>query len=175
MFGEALGKLVGAGKKIVDDTEQIDSRFYAEVMDEISQGFKDKAAVGKAIAQSDGNEAKFDSLYVKIRAQALQEQFMIRQETLEIEEEHKESLERALCTNLINKHIKGHFHILFKDELKKNGFKVTFFSLNYTSCLRKDGHTYFSEIDCNNMDFIIKDSNGKIMHKFHIKESQLDM
>ncbi len=175
MFGKALGRLWGEGKKIVDDTEQIDDRFYADVIDELSKGYKDKALVGKAIAQSDGNKARFDSIYMKLRARALQEEFVEQPQ----EQEQKkivlkfQAKEKQKLVSKINKlYSSGYFLYLFKDKIREKGFTVTWYS-NYT--LKKDGHKYYTGVNYNNMDFIIKDTKGKIVHIFHFEENQLDI
>ena len=155
MFGNIMKKL----NKITDDTEQIDDRFYAEVMDEISKDFKDKAAVGKAIAQSDGNESKLDSIYITIRAKALQEQHRI-------EKNYKKSLELEHRSNIDAKYSNGYFHKLFKDEIKKNGFLI------YPEALRKNGIKYMTKIDYKNMDFLIVNKKDEVLHRIHIESSK---
>ncbi len=97
----------------IDDTEQIDDQFYAKVMDELDVAYKEKALVGKAIAQSDGNEAKFNSIYVKLRAKSLQDEAIkqIAQERIRKEKEEKQKAE-MLMEKILNEE-------MLMEELKK--------------------------------------------------------
>ncbi len=74
-----LKNLVKKAKTAVDTTEEIDNHFFGQVMEEIENGFKDKNLHGKAIAMSGGDEAKTNSIYIELRAKALQEEYIEEQ------------------------------------------------------------------------------------------------
>ena len=80
-----FGKLLNKFNRSIDETEQIDDKFYAKVIDELSKGIRDNGAVGKAIAQSNGDKGKFDSLYMKIRAKTLQDIYIQKEKKLDKE------------------------------------------------------------------------------------------
>ncbi len=68
-----LKGLVKKFKSAVDDTEEIDEEFFAQVMKEIKDGYKEEGLEGKSIAMSGGEEKKANSIYMRLRAEALQE------------------------------------------------------------------------------------------------------
>ncbi len=172
MFGKALGKLWGEGRAVVDETEQIDDRFYAEVMDELSQGFKDKSAVGKAIAQSDGNEARFDSIYMKLRARALQEEF-IKKDKFRLEQQQIEQIEQELLISSIRtKYKKGLFERHFKDKIKSYGYTHPF--LGPPNYFKKDGKWFHGKIDYKTMNYILVDEHEKVMNMFKFDPKEFD-
>ncbi len=130
MFSNILSNIVGTGKKIVDDTEQIDDKFYGYVMDELAQDFKDQALVGKAIAQSNGDKEKLDSIYMRLRAKALQEEAEIAhaQQTITHAQQtivHANQLEEAEIQGKkasSTLHKQGYLEQLFKTvEMKQDG------------------------------------------------------
>ncbi len=65
-----------ANKAVSDPTEGVSDHFFAEVMEEMKKGFKDKGINGKAIALSGGDDAKANAIYVELRAKALQEKYI---------------------------------------------------------------------------------------------------
>ncbi len=71
-----LKNLIKKAKTAVDTTEEIDNHFFAQVMEEIEKGFRDKGLHGKAIALSGGDDAKANAIYVELRAKALQEKYI---------------------------------------------------------------------------------------------------
>ncbi len=161
-------------KKSLDDTEQIDDRFYAEVMDELNQGFKDKAAVGKAIAQCDGDESKFNSIYMKIRASTLQEQSLIYQEQTKAEDENMEIMKNReinqkniLKMEIDLKHTSGYFYKIFQDEIKENGFTRSWLP---NSTFKKDGSRYTTRIDYIHMNYIIVNKKGEDVYSFNFEK-----
>ena len=158
MFGNILSK----AKKAVDETEQIDDRFYAEVIDELSNGYKDKALVGKAIAQSDGNEGKFDSIYMKLRASALQEGYL-RERTIK-KIGNKKGLEER--ERIEQQYKNGDFHKLFKKKIQQKGFKSHWYN---EFSLIKDEIEHYTKLDFKNKQFLIVDPDGKVIESFKFK------
>jgi len=161
MFGN-LGNLINQGKAAIDETEQIDEHFYAEVMDELSQGFKDKALVGKAIAQCDGNEGKFDSIYMKLRAKALQEKNQLHNKITKtgvISQQKKFAKIRKDYQN-------GYFHDLYRDEIKQKGFTSPWYAPNR---LFSHDVEFYTKLDLEKMRFLIVDSKGNVIQSFHFK------
>jgi hypothetical protein len=130
MFEKALGNLVGTGRKIIDETEQINDCFYAQVMDELSEGYKDKALVGKAIAQSNGNEAKFDSIYIKLRAKSLQDTYQLTTKIINT----KAISQQNKLSKIKEKYQNGYFHDLYRDEIKQLGFTSPWYAPNRLFC-----------------------------------------
>ncbi len=162
-----LGNMIGGIKGLFDDTEQIDDQFYAEVADELDRGYKDKAAYAKSIAQSEGDEAKATSLYIKIRAEALQEEYRQRNEVARIGRKKQQQNRQQLASDIAKRYQDGYFHNLFKDEIMQKGFTSTWYAKHI---LKKDGMEYRTGIDFDNMDFFIKDKKNKIIHRFHFEE-----
>lgn len=167
MFGKLLDKV----KKAIDETEQIDDRFYALVMDELAEGFKDKAAVGKAIAQADGNESKFDSIYVKIRAQALQEDYWIQQRQLQEQQkireeaiERKQSVDEQQRFNINERLEEGYFANLFAEEIKNKGYKKS--NWGDKNKFRKNGKVYHGKIVYSKMLYVLADNNNEYEDSF---------
>jgi len=154
-----FGKVVNKFKKAIDSTEQIDDIFYAKVMDELSNGYKDKALVGKAIAQSDGNEAKFDSIYIKLRAQYLQEK-KEQEQKIEIVDTntHHDKLNNAR-----KQYNNGYFHNLFREDIKQKGFTSPWYAPNH---LFKNNIEYYTKLDLEEMKFLIVSPRGEVLHSF---------
>ncbi len=73
-------------KSNADATEDIDSRFFEKVMEEIESGYKDKGLEGKALALSEGDTVKANALYLKLRAEALYESSIEEHNKINIEE-----------------------------------------------------------------------------------------
>jgi len=164
MFGNIINKL----KKSVDETEQIADHFYAQVMDEISDGYKDKGLVGKAIAQSDGNEAKFDAIYIKLRAKALQNVFL-RNSQAQKEQQYMDEIEQnELNISIKKRYLEGHFHHMFNQEIHAKGYTIPFLANNNT--FRRNGQTYKGEIDYKTMHYILVDKQKRVMDKFKFQE-----
>jgi len=154
-------------KNIVDDTEQIDEKFYADVMDEISQGFKDKALVGKAIVQSDGDESKFHPIYVKLRAEALQEKYREEYKKVQIEKQIAKAQKEELNKSIEYNYIKGKFHLIFKEEIQRLGFSSSLFAFNK---FKKDGKTYLGKVNYDTMYYLIVDDSNQVIHRFKFSE-----
>ncbi len=155
MFGNIVNKL----KKSVDETEQIADHFYAQVMDEISDGYKDKALVGKAIAQSDGTEAKFDAIYVKLRAKSLQDEQEQKNKIRKVEAiSYQDKLENAR-----GKYNEGYFHNLFRENINQKGFTSPWYAPNH---LFKNDIEYYTKLDLEEMKFLIVSPGGKVIHSF---------
>ena len=68
-------KVIKKAESIMDTAEDIDDCFFAEVMDELSDGYKEKGIYGKSIAMCAGDEAKINSIYIKLRAKSLEEEY----------------------------------------------------------------------------------------------------
>jgi hypothetical protein len=142
-FANIINKL----KTTVDETEQIEDRFYAQVANELERGLKDKAAYAKSIAQSKGNDAEAKSLYIKIRAKTLQKEFEKNSDIYQL-------------------FYSGYFNDVFKERFKENGFKTT---TNY-DILEKYGRFFFTKINADKMEYIITDEEGNIVKKFYFEE-----
>ena len=74
MFNSILDKY----KESVCETEkieQIDDRFYTQVADELERDFKDKGTHVKSIAEAKGDKDKVESIYIRLRAKALHDDF----------------------------------------------------------------------------------------------------
>ena len=160
MFGNLIKKV----KNTVDETEQIHEQYYALVMDELGTGYKDKALVGKAIAQSDGNKEKFDSIYVKLRAKALQEkasQSMRLEQTMHLLEKKEQEDIRVS----IKKRLKeGYFAKLFNNEIKSKGYNRTFMGGKNT--FKKNSEYYLGKIDYKRMRYVLADVNNEYKDSF---------
>ena len=93
-----LKEIVNKVKSALDNTEEIneiDEKYFAEVMKEIKSGYKEEGLEGKSIAMSGGDTNKANSIYVQLRAEYLQnkeEQDNIRVIRKEIK--HKQEQER---------------------------------------------------------------------------------
>ena len=70
----------------MDNTEEIDEKYFAQVMKEIRSGYKDDGLEGKAIAMSGGDESKANSIYVQLRAEVIQRENISEQIEKHIEE-----------------------------------------------------------------------------------------
>jgi len=151
-------KLINKIKHTIDETEQIDEQFYAQVMDELSKGYKDKALVGKAIAQSNGNETKFNSIYVKLRAKDLQEKYRQKQVPTKY-------INKELPKSIAKKYIDGEFYKMFENEIKELGYYHPIFCYSYNE-LKKDGKRYYGKVDYEKMYYLIVDKDNNVMHKF---------
>ena len=153
-----LKNLMNKAKNIVDETEQIDDHFYAQVMDELAQGFKDKGLVGKAIAQCDGQEGKFDSIYMKLRAKDLQDKF-------------KQSLQQKSISSdktlLTKKYKQGYFEQLFKNEIKVQGYYSA--EVGDIHDFIKDQKEYRGKIDSHEMIYYLEDDNNEYEDSFTFK------
>ena len=153
-----LKGLVKKFKSAVDDTEEIDEKFFAEVMKEVKDGYKEEGLEGKSIAMSGGDTDKANSIYMQLRAEYLQ---------------NKEVLDRViairkkkLISDISTQHNSRYFHKLFKNEIKQKGFSTPWFnSFDFT----KDGITYYTKIDFDHMDFLIIDKKGNTIHRFHFE------
>jgi len=145
-----LKNLVRKIKSANDETEEIDNKYFAEVMDEIDRGFKDKGIKGKAIAISGGDDKKANALYIQMRAEFLQEK-AYSVHILSLQQKKKDEESRIIQKNknvhtkdelyqaLIKLKNKGawHFVELYKNELKEDGFtKAPWYS---PFLLQKDG------------------------------------
>jgi hypothetical protein len=158
MFGNVLNKL----KKSVDETEQIDEQFYAQVMDELSEGYKDKALVGKAIAQSNGNESKFDSLYVKLRAKSLQDTYLLNEQIIE----NERIIQNQRFASIRKKHADGYFHHMLSQEIIAKGYSIPVFA--YANTFKKGREKYRGKIDYETMKYILVGKDGKIAEIFEL-------
>jgi len=154
--------LVNKAKKILIDTEQIDEKFYAEVMDELINGFKDKGLLGKAIAQSNGNISKVDSIYIKLRARVLEEKFYTQNRI----EKNNIINQQNIIINIIKKYEDGYFHELFRDEIKDKGFTRPWYA--HKTRLFKNNIEYYTKLDTENMKFIIVSSEGNVIQDFSL-------
>jgi hypothetical protein len=56
--------------KVAENRAQ-EAALYAQVMEELEQGNRDKGLWGKALAETEGDEAKANARYMKLRVQAL--------------------------------------------------------------------------------------------------------
>jgi hypothetical protein len=86
-INDLLKKLKGLDQRKSDDA------IYAQIYDEFSSGIMDKVAQARAIADSDGNEEKIKSEYIKNRF------IRIKDELAELqwsEAEHEKQREHAL-------------------------------------------------------------------------------
>ncbi len=137
-------KVIKKAESLMDTVEDIDEHFFAEVMDEISDGYKDKGIYGKSIAMCAGDEAKINSLYIKLRAKALQEEYK------------KEQIEVSRVNNLLIKME----HELEKEEIEKN---------NRIFEMAKQGH-----LPEKIKDRIIEDGYTFISNKFVRKNNTFD-
>jgi len=154
MFGKLISKL----KNSVDETEQIDERFYAEVMDELAQGYKDKALVGKAIAQSNGNEAKFDSIYVKLRAKTLQEKDIqnMKLEQTKLFQDEKEEDRKTIIKEKLEE---GSFAKQFYKQIEAKGYIKSYYWGKNT--FKKNGEIYTGKIDYKLMRYVLANENNE--------------
>ncbi len=160
MFGELIGK----AKKVVDETEQIDECFYAEVIDELVQGYKDKGLVGKAIAQADGNEGKFDSIYMKLRAKALQEkaiQSMKLEQTIHLLDKKKQENIKSSIKERLEE---GYFVKLFDEEIENKGYTKAF--LGGKNIFKKSGKSYTGKVDYKRMRYVLANENNEYEDSF---------
>ena len=168
-------KIIKQVKNTVEETEQIDEQFYAQVVDEITAGYKDKGLVGKAIAQSNGNEAKFDSIYMKLRAKALQEEYIRKlnssptgNKIVEKQKAEYYHLSKEMKNYIAGLHSQKYFHKLFSVELENEGYETFFLDgLIDIKTLRKNGKKFKTDIDYDNMGFILIDKEGSIVNRFH--------
>jgi len=74
----------------------IEEQIYAQVVDELSQGQKRSGLWGKALADSNGEEAKAKSLYIKYRVQSIVDEKVILKDVERKEEERKLDKQRAV-------------------------------------------------------------------------------
>ncbi len=155
MFSKLLKKI----KNIINKTEQIDEQFYAKVMDELSVGFRDKALAGKAIAQSEGYEEKFHSIYIKLRAKYLQEEHIWEEQKKALEIKEQKELQYSIKKRLAE----GYFEKLFKEEIKKCGYKKVPLSKNK---FIKDNKRYYGKIDYEKNKYVLVDENNKYTDGF---------
>ena len=75
-----LKEIVNKVKLAFDNTEEIneiDEKYFAQVMKEIKDGYKEDGLKGKPIVMSGGDESKVDSIYIKLRAEYLQDKAML--------------------------------------------------------------------------------------------------
>lgn len=165
MFGNILKKI----NKVVDETEQIDDRFYAEVIDELGQGFKDKAAVGKAIAQCDGDGTKFDSLYMKIRASALKDKYLLDSKKKRLEQKIEQEKYNSFKSNIKFRYQQGYFEKLFKNEIKNLGYSRPFL-LHGTHDFKKNDKNYIGKINYEKMKYVLADENNEYVDSFSFDE-----
>ena len=154
--------LINKAKLLLTTTGRTNERFYADVMDELTNGFKDKALVGKTIVQSNGNISKSDSIYIELRAKKLQEihqtQNKIEKNNL-IKQQHTFSIIRKKYEN-------GYFHELFSDDIKDKGFTTPWYA--HESRLFKNDIEYYTKLDTEEMKFLIINSQGDIIQHFNL-------
>ena len=92
-----LKELVKKFKSAVDDTEEIEEKYFAEVMKEIKDGYKEEGLEGKSIAMSGGDTNKANSIYMQLRAEYLQEKAVLENiEVLRKERLDRDELHQAL-------------------------------------------------------------------------------
>ena len=95
-----LKNMVNKVKSALDNTEEIEEKFFAEVMKEIKDGYKEEGLEGKSIAMSGGDNDKANSIYVQLRAEYLQNKEVldrvraIQKKEIEKEKELKQEQER---------------------------------------------------------------------------------
>ena len=160
MFENILKKI----NKVIDATEQVDDRFYAEVMDEISRGFKDQALVGKAIAQADKIDKNYDSIYVKLRASLLQDKYIKEKKANQQQQQIKHKKQKKLNYSIQIRFNDGYFSTMFSKEIESKGYITSIFSgVNDFKKLRKK---YHGEIDYKTMCYVIVSEQGEIMETF---------
>ena len=142
-------KILKTIKKKVDETEYIDNIYYAKVMDELEQGFRDKALVGKALAKAQGDEGRFNSIYIRLRAEALQERSnrIIKNTPTPLE--------------LARKDKKGYFQKYFERDLEKMGYRHPFYES--TNTWIKDGNSYEAEFDTGDMSYKLYDEDENLV------------
>ena len=73
-------------------TKNIDGKYFEQAMKEIEEGYKDKGLEGKAFVLSEGDTEKAKVLYLKLRAEALQNNAqaqVLNAYNIENEEKHK--------------------------------------------------------------------------------------
>ncbi len=151
-----LKNLVRKIKSANDETEEIDNKYFAEVMDEIDRGFKDKGIKGKAIAISGGDDKKTNALYIQMRAEFLQEKaysdhilslLQKKDEESRIIQENRNALAKDELYQALIKlnNSEGVILELYKNELEKDGFtKASWYNL-YP--LKKDGQSIAPRIN----------------------------
>ena len=159
-----FGKLISKVKSSIDETEQIDECFYAQVMDELSEGYKDKALVGKAIAQSDGNKEKFNSIYIKLRAKTLQEETIKTNKELQQQKKITYEKEKTLKYSIQKRLSEGYFEHLFKKEIQDLGYKIKF-GLGYNN-YKKDGKNYYGKVNYKTMKYVLANEENKYFDSF---------
>lgn len=86
-INELFSKLRGLDQRKADD------EIYAQIYDEYSSGIMDKVAQARAIAASDGNEAKIKSEYIKNRFIRIKDELA---ELKRLEQEYQRRWEQGL-------------------------------------------------------------------------------
>ena len=179
-----INNLIKKTKSVVDRTKDIDKKFFAQVMDEIENGVKDKGCEGKSIAMSSGDEAKANSLYIEIRAKEIKENFLNKQRLLITQaEERKKKNQLSKVLQERNKshkeeeithylrtvlRTKGFNYVLdlYKDELASHGLTRTPW---YSPYHLKNSNSKFAvriyEIE---RELKIIDKNNKIVLSFNL-------
>ncbi len=103
------------------ETEQVEDRFYTRVADELEKNYRDKGTYVKSIAESKGDKDKLESIYIRLRAKALQEAFY-HKAMLDIQKQEKEKGKQEKLHSAILKMEKKIFK-QFDYEIINKGFE----------------------------------------------------
>ena len=169
MFIQSLIKKV---KSVVDTAKDIDKNFFAQVMEEIESGFKDKGCEGKAIAMSNGDDEKANSLYIEIRAKELHENFLNEQRELMVKAEKQKKFLKQVeqkKTNYIRDKGFNYFIDLYKGEFEANGFtKNSIFSVYH---LKKGNSKFAVRLYAKQRELRIVDKNNETVLTFNLLDN----
>ena len=136
-------------QNVVQKTIDVNDKFYGQVIDELSNGFKEKSALGRAIAQAHGDSKLVESLYVQIRALDLQIEYNKQVEAGKLQLKEVINSKNKIQTNYEN----NFYSEKFENILLLHGFNIM---ENYRYV--KSGNNYFeTSVDYDKYKFNISD------------------
>ncbi len=147
------------------ETEQVEDRFYTRVADELEKNYRDKGTYVKSIVESKGDKNKLESIYIRLRAKALQDDFYHK---VMLEKHKEEKIDAQIKKKEKILHIdKFKIFIHFENEIINKGFEKPWYygALNF----RKHSKIFYGEINSKSLKIKLSDKDDNVALELDIK------